>query len=117
MYSANRIKYYMAWLLQNYKKESNKKTINCCQKNKISSQTNILKQKLKPDRSKYPWFNYCLMIFINFIMFPYILLNSVYLFRIYFYFFIQYHIRQTVLLRKITTATMNFVYLIKRDKS
>ena len=49
MYSANRIKYYTAWLLQNYKKESNKKTINCGQKNKISSQTNILKQKLKPD--------------------------------------------------------------------
>lgn len=37
MYSANRIKYYMAWLLQNYKKESNKKTINCCQKIKLAA--------------------------------------------------------------------------------
>ena len=36
--------------------------MNCGQKNKISSQTNILKQKLKPDRSKYPWFNYCLKL-------------------------------------------------------
>jgi hypothetical protein len=36
--------------LAKLQKESNKKTINCGQKNKISSQTNILKQKLKPDR-------------------------------------------------------------------
>jgi hypothetical protein len=35
--------------LAKLQKESNKKTINCGQKNKISSQTNILKQKLKPD--------------------------------------------------------------------
>ena len=48
--------------LAKLQKESNKKTINCGQKNKISSQTNILKQKLKPDRSKYPWFNYCLKL-------------------------------------------------------
>jgi hypothetical protein len=49
MYSANRIKLY-GLTLAKLQKESNKKTINCGQKNKISSQTNILKQKLKPDR-------------------------------------------------------------------